>query len=260
MAEINKNSFTYITEYGEYIPKATPQFNMIDNYVYLYHTDTLIVLPTFPESISDKMPATFSETSIMSRSAPIFSYSSSGPRSVDIQLKLHRDLMNEVNTSTNTLENLNPNMALFTDDAVSSKLQRKDYVDLMINELQSIALPNYKVSEKMVDPPLVAIRFGDEIFCKGVVNGGVSVSYSGPILANPIYDNEGKEQYIQILDKDGNYTHTSKLIGKGKYAVVDISFTVTEIDPYDALTVAKIGSFRGLNRTLERNLYKGGST
>ena len=38
--------------------------------------------------------------------------------------------------------------------------------------------------------------------------------------------------------------------------MADISFTVTEVDPYDAQTVAKMGSFRGLDRTLEKNLYK----
>ena len=78
----------------------------------------------------------------------------------------------------------------------------------------------------MVNPPMVAIRFGNEIYIKGIVNGSVSVEYSGPILPN------------------------------NKYALVNISFTVTEVDPYDAETVAVSGSFRGLNKTLERRLYK----
>ena len=34
-------------------------FTMIDNYIYLYHTDTLIALPTVPESITDSMTVNY---------------------------------------------------------------------------------------------------------------------------------------------------------------------------------------------------------
>ena len=163
--------------------------------------------------------------------------------------------MNDINTSLHTTSNINVGMALFSNDKdISTKIQRKDYVDLMINELQSIAFPSYMDSQKMVNPPLVAIRIGDEIYCKGIVDGGVTTHFSGPILANPIYDPiTGEEQFIK--DNDGI---ERKLIGKGKYAVVDISFKITEVDPYDASIIAQKGSFRGLNTTLERNLYKVG--
>jgi hypothetical protein len=78
----------------------------------------------------------------------------------------------------------------------------------------------------MVDPPSVAIRFGNEIFIKGIINGSITVSYSGPILDN------------------------------NKYSVVDIGFTIYETSPYSADEVAKSGSFRGLDKTLERRLYR----
>ena len=78
----------------------------------------------------------------------------------------------------------------------------------------------------MVDPPLIAIRFGNEIFCKGVVNGTVDVTYDLPVLQN------------------------------GKYAQVSLNFTVTEIEPYDAETVLKVGSWRGLDQSLERRIWK----
>ena len=48
---------------------------------------------------------------------------------------------------------------------------------------------------------MVAVRFGNEIFIKGVVTTGVSVTYEKPILSN------------------------------NKYAVVTIAFTVSEVDP-----------------------------
>ena len=78
----------------------------------------------------------------------------------------------------------------------------------------------------MINPPMVAIRFGNEFFIKGVVQGGINITGKLPLLQN------------------------------GKYAQVGISFNVLEVDPYDAETVINQGQMRGLSRTLERNLYK----
>lgn len=187
-------------------------FNMIENYIYLYHTKTLIAIPTYPEEITDTMGITYNTTTPLSRSAPIYSYSNSGPRSFALTLNLHRDMMKSINT---TVSNLNV-----------ADLGKDDYVDILAKQLQAIALPKYAASEKMVNPPMIAVRFGNELFCKGVVQGAVGVKYSGPILRND------------------------------KYALVTIDFTVNEVDPYDAETVMQVGSFRGLSQDLERNIYK----
>lgn len=120
-------------------------FNLIDNYIYLFHTDEFVLIPTYPDSIQDSMRSSFSETNALSRSAPVFSYSNSGPRRVQVSLNLHRDMMESMNYNTSNLviEDL--------DD---------DYVDTLIKKLQSIALPKYSVTSKSVVPPMVAIRFG----------------------------------------------------------------------------------------------------
>ena len=189
-------------------------FKMIDNYVYLYHTETLIALPLYPESIEDSTNVTFASEHPMGRSAPIFSYSNSGPRSFQVQLPLHRDMMNEINVGKSNL------------DIDAMKDENIDYLDVMVNQLQSAALPNYAAAEKMINPPRIAVRFGSSIFCKGVINGPVSVVHSGPILSYP----DGSE----------------------KYALVTVSFAIYETDPYDAYTVQKLGGFRSLSKTLER--------
>lgn len=187
------------------------QGNLITNYIYLYHTDQFILLPTYPEQIQDSLAANFNSQSLLARSAPIFSYSSSGPRSMQITLNLHRDMMWDLNYN---VSNLNLEIG-------------EDYIDTLVKQIQAIALPRYSTSTKMVNPPIVAIRFGNEIYLKGVIEGGISVTYSGPI---------GEDD---------------------KYKKVDISFSLHEIDPYDADTVQIGGSFRGLSRTLERRLFKG---
>ena len=187
-------------------------FNMVDNYVYLYNINQFIVIPTFAESLTDTMSVNFSKSTPMSRSAPIYSYSDSGPRSLQINLDLHRDMMTQINYGVS-------NAKLEIDD---------DYVDTLVKQLQAVALPAYKASEKLVDPPMVAVRFGNEIFIKGIVSGSVSVTYSLPILDN------------------------------NKYAHITVSFNVEEVDPYSAQQVATAGSFRGLDKTLERNIWKRG--
>lgn len=199
----------------QYVRKQEKLFSLIENYVYLYHTDTLIVLPLYPDSIQDSMEASFSSTPPMLRSAPIFSYSGSGPRSMQIELPLHRDMMNEVNVDDSRFGSIVPD------------LFEEDYMDIMINQLQAAALPRYGAAEKMVDPPLVAIRFGNSIFCKGIIEGGVSVTHSGPILGDT-----------------------------KKYALVTVSFTIKEVDPYDAETVMLEGGFRGIRTSLESKLFK----
>ena len=188
----------------------------VTNYIYLYHTDKFIIIPEYPESITDNMTLTFNQTQALSRSAPVFTYAYSGPRSVTFNLELHRDMVNDLNiTAGNT--NLKSNVVSQTDD----------YVDILIKELQSIALPRYNVNNRAVIPPRVAVRFGNELFISGVVTSTITCTYGKPILSN------------------------------GKYAKVSIGFTISEYDPYDATLVSQLGSFRGI--TSANNIFNSAS-
>ena len=188
----------------------------ITNYIYLYHTDKFIIIPEYPESITDNMGSSFNQTTALSRSAPVFTYANSGPRSVTFSLELHRDMVNDLNiTAGNT--NLKSNVISQTDD----------YVDTLIKELQSIALPRYNVNNRAVIPPRVAVRFGNELFISGVVTSTITCTYGKPILSN------------------------------GKYAKVSIGFTISQYDPYDATLVSQLGSFRGI--TSANNIFGSGS-
>lgn len=194
-------------------------YQPIDNYIYLYHTNMLIILPGYPANIQDSNSAQFNTSTSLGRSAPIFSYTGSGPRSVQVDLDVHRESVNLMNYSQGNSQLFDPG---------------EDYVDVMVKQLQAAALPVYAASEKMVDPPLVACRFGDDIYIKGVINGSVGISYEPPILRT------------------------------GKMAQVKIGFQVLEVDAYDAIMVSQIGSYRDpgdlmLNPTLDDDVYfKGG--
>ena len=192
-------------------------FKLIEDcYIFIYHLGEnnegeFLLLPSIPDEVSDSLGSTFNETNALSRSAPIFSFSNSGPRSIKVQLHLHRDMMKQINYNNSN----------FKIEDIGD-----DYVDSLIKKIQAIALPNYNASSKSVVPPMIALRLGNEVFIKGVVNSGVTVSYTGPILSNR------------------------------KYAEVTISFNVYEVDPYDANTVAQDGSFRGITRTNTLKLLK----
>lgn len=182
-----------------------------DCYIYISHLDEpeetkYWQLPGYPEKVTDQMNSSFQENSALGRSAPVYTFSHSGPRTININLSFHRDMF---------------------DDMPSNNVPRddEDKAESFIHAIQSIAVPRYNLSNKAIEPPLVAIRLGREVFIKGIVSGGVSVTYGKPILTNE------------------------------KYAIIDISFTVSEVDPYDATTVFKNGSFRGLTATLRSGLH-----
>jgi len=68
------------------------------------------------------MQTSFKETNALSRSAPVFTYSNSGPRTIQVTLSLHRDMMNDYKPDNSS---------------------NADVVDELINYLQSAALPLY---------------------------------------------------------------------------------------------------------------------
>ena len=185
-----------------------------DNYIYISHLDDKFQfwkLPTWPDSVSDTMQSTFTPTNALGRTAPVYTFSNSGPRTVQIAIPLHRDIMDEVNIGISNV---------FLGEG-------EDYVDNLLKALQAIAVPKYNLQNKAIEPPLVALRLSNEIFIKGIVSGAIGVTYSKPILSN------------------------------GKYAKIEISMTISEVDPYDATSVFKNGGFRGVVSSLKSRMNIG---
>ena len=177
-----------------------------DNYIYISHLDEGLRfwrLPVYPDQISDSMSSSFTPTNALGRSAPVYSYSNSGPRQVQISLTLTRDMMDNVNGPYST----------------SAQGVGEDWMDNLINALRSISVPAYNITNKSVEPPLVALRLGKELFIKGVVTGGIGINFQKPILKSE------------------------------RYNIVTLSLTIEEIDPYDASSVYKNGGYRGEVKT-----------
>lgn len=182
-----------------------------DNYIYISHLDEDFQywrLPVTPDTISDSMTVTWSPQNALGRSAPVYTYNNSGPRTVGIKLAFRRDMLDDINEG---ISNVNP-------------LVGDDYTDTLIRALQSIAVPKYNLSDKAIEPAMVALRLGQTVFIKGIVTGSVDVTYSLPILAD------------------------------GKYAGVEIGFTIYETEPYDSEILFQKGSFRGLVKTMKKGM------
>lgn len=197
-----------------------------ENYIYISHLGEVGEwwwLPCCPQTIQDSMESQFQAATALGRSAPIQTYSHSGPRTVQVELLLHRDMMDEINLFGRQLGTKK------LEYPTSVKVENgEDFVDSLIRALQSISVPKYSISEKCVEPPLVAMRLSNEVFIKGIVSGSIGLTYELPIISG------------------------------GKYAQVRLSITVTEVDPYDATSVFKNGSFRGVVQTLKGKLGLGG--
>ena len=166
-----------------------------DNYIIFHHTGAHYTIPVDPDSITDSMAASFAQNSPLSRSAPIYSYQNSGPRTVQITFTLHRDLCKE----------FNPNST--------------DMVEELITNLEGMVLPDYESANKVVNPPVVSLKIRNEIFIKGVVTSGVSKNFQLPLL---------------------NYN------GAFQYALVTLSFSISEVEPFSASILPGIrGGRRG---------------
>lgn len=181
-----------------------------EGYLYISHLDEGFKfwrLPVLPDAITDSMTSQFSETNALGRSAPVYTFSHSGPRTVQVDLKMRRDMMDDVNAGYSNVQ--------LADD--------EDYIENLIRALQSISVPKYNLNNRAIEPPLVAVRLANQIFVKGVVTSSIGLTYNKPLLCN------------------------------NKYAEVTLSFTVSEVDPYDATTIFENGSYRGVVKTLKNS-------
>ena len=191
---------------------AQMPMDLIENYIYLYHLGQYIILPDFPDKVNDQQQPMWQSTSPLLRTAPIQSYTGNDARKIIWQGTWHRDMMNDLNAT---------NYSGIVDAAGFSS--DEDYVDRAIKLLQAAQLPVYGGANRMVSPPIVAMRIGNEIYIKGVLEA-CGITYNLPMLRN------------------------------GKYASIDVALTVKETEPFDAEMIAQLGSFR-TSKTLNRNIY-----
>ena len=80
-----------------------------DCYLYISHLDLpeelkYWQLPGYPDEVTDSMKANFSESTALGRSAPVYTFSNAGPRTVQFNLEFHRDMIKSVKGELNEQE------------------------------------------------------------------------------------------------------------------------------------------------------------
>ena len=190
----------------------------IDSYIYIYHLGLKFNLPTLPDSLSDNMPIDFSTQPVLARSAPQISWSSAGPRSIQITIPIHRQIF----AMENDFKTFLPLDDLQKYGVNPESIKKYDAADWLINALVSLSLPRYSDAEKAITPPSVLVRYGNEFCIRGVPSSVIKTS-SGPWLKS------------------------------GKMAMIILQFTVTETEPYSAEYALQSGSLRGISTDLMRS-------
>lgn len=133
----------------------------------------VLTMPCYPTSLSDSVQADYSSQTVPYRTEPYLNYSNSGPRTVSVAFNLHREM---TNASLDSLRGDNSD------------------IDTIINTIQAAAYPTTGDSNAIRS----TLRVGSHLYIDGIITGGITTSYSGPII-------------------------------DGKYNVCDISFTITEV-------------------------------
>ena len=81
-----------------------------------------------------------------------------------------------------------------------------------------MVLPDYNSASKIVNPPIVSLKIRDEIFITGIVQS------------------VGKSFNLPLLNYNGTY----------KYALVNLNFSVAEVQPYSASILPSVKGGRRL--------------
>jgi hypothetical protein len=173
------------------------------SYLYIYHLKKEWYLPVLPQSISNSLPISFSPTTIPLSSAPLQTFSSAGPRSVSISLKMHRKMFE-----------------------LEDPKKGAERMEELINDISALALPKYTNASKLVVPPTVLYRAGNEVCIRGIVSGNVTISNSG------------------AWQRDG------------KLSEIDIQFTIIEVEAFSADYAQNHGVLRSIPTDLTHSVWQ----
>lgn len=176
-----------------------------DNYIIAHHITvnqgTLVLpksyrIPGYPQQVSDSMSATYQNVEILARSAPIYSWARSGPRTLTFQLSVHKDMDWE---------------------GSGYDLTKVGDISELMEEYQALTLPNYEDAYR-VEAPKLTIRIGNSIRITGIPQ---EISFTAALPLDPY----------------------------GSYMAGTFSFTINEINPYEAKeVVTSLHNARGLSR------------
>ena len=126
--------------------------------------------PGYPESFSDTRQSNFTSQNPLGRSEPFQIYQNSGPRTVSVTFKMHREMLDDSRT------------------AGMSNPPGEGKIDLLVTALQASTYPLGYMSHI---PPKVRLVIGNSCDITGVISGTVSTDWSDTII-------DGRYQMVSV--------------------------------------------------------------
>ena len=131
-----------------------------------------IDLPLTPGQVSVSNTANYAQQTILSRSAPVYSYVASGPRQLNVTLKVHREMMDDMDYSSYSINS--------TDyKSLSTVKEERGSLEVLTECLELAVVPTYTDST-IVIPPKVTLKI-ENIKVTGVVRS-VQTVYELPVV------------------------------------------------------------------------------
>ena len=144
--------------------------------------------PCYPEKFTDTRQANYTSQNPLGRSEPFQIYQNSGPRTVSVSFRMHREMLN--------------------DDILASK---QNHIDILVCAIQSATYPMAYGSHI---PPRVQLVLGDSCSITGVIEGSVSAEWGETIVESYLDDSRlsdprlGEERY-QVVDLSFSVTEVT---------------------------------------------------
>lgn len=161
----------------------------------VYHGGSLsksLVIPVYPNEVSENNSVSFSPTSVLNRSVAYQTYSTSG-RTLSFDLDLHEEIV---------AHNIKDKSNL---DAVYN------YIHYFVSVVQSAAYPNY-LEHGYTDPPEISVSIGDQFYIRGILDS-CSTNWKAPIIDKRLVD---CSLSLGIKETTGPYTgaEVAKMMGR----------------------------------------------
>lgn len=121
--------------------------SIITCYIVNKITDEVIKFPAYPTEMSESYSSSYTQTDIVGRSSPYFSFGGNPARSFDFPLTIQEDIVKDMT--------------------------------LLVEKLKALVYPNYVGS--IVQPPYCYVKFGDMLSCYAIVES-ISFSWGETIL------------------------------------------------------------------------------
>lgn len=145
--------------------------------------------PCFPEKFTDSRQANYTSQNPLGRSEPFQIYQNSGPRTVQVAFRMHREMLN--------------------DNVLGDKV---NHIDTLVYAVQSATYP---LDYGAHIPPRVTLVLGNACTITGIIEGSVSADWSETIIDDRYQVVDLSFSVTEVTGNPITYNMTNRIYGYG---------------------------------------------